>query len=162
MRFFLGALGVVAWLGGANIASAQSVKVDYARDIQPMLAQSCYGCHGPNKTSASLRVDSVASLLRGGRSGPAIVPGKAVESLLVKKSDEDDPTPHKGRVFPADQLALLKKWINQGAQTGEQRSEKTAVTTPKTNIVDVDLSKLPPDLAREIIETLNKNKTAPK
>jgi mono/diheme cytochrome c family protein len=158
MRNILGALAVLGCLCWANTASAQSAKVDYARDIQPVLAQTCSGCHGPAKFSAGLRVDSVASLLRGGRSGPAIVPGKAGESLLVKKADEDDPTPHKGRVLTAEQIVLLKAWINQGAQTGDR---KTA-TTPKPAIVEVDLSKLPPELAREIIEALNKNKTVPK
>jgi hypothetical protein len=130
--------------------------VDYPRDIQPMLAQSCYGCHGPNKYSGSLRVDSLDSMLKGGRSGPAIVPGKAADSLLVKKSDENDPTPHKGRVFTAEQTAMLKTWINQGARTTERPR-----ADPKRTIIEVDLSKLPPDLAREIIEALNKNKSGP-
>ena len=122
---------------------AQSVPaVDFKRDIQPMLVRTCSGCHGPTKSSAGFRVDSLAALLQGGRSGPAVVPGKSGRSLLVMKSDEDDPTPHKGRVLDASQLVLLKAWVDQGARASAAGSA----------VVDVDLSTLPPDLVQQLLK----------
>jgi hypothetical protein len=142
-------------LGWTSAASAQPPKseriVDYQRDVRPILAQACHACHGPAKSSGGLRVDSVAALLQGGRSGPAIVPSKGAASLLVKKSDEADPTPHKGRVLTPEQTSLLKSWIDQGARTADTRP---------AGVVEVDLSKLPPELAREIIDALNNRSPA--
>lgn len=139
-------LAAVAALCLCSQASAQGQPgptgplVDFTRDIKPMLARTCYGCHGPAKSSAGLRVDSLASILEGGRSGPAVVPGKSARSLLVQKTDEADPTPHKGRSFEESQLALLKAWIDQGARASGQA------------VVEVDLSKLPPDLVPQILK----------
>jgi hypothetical protein len=159
MRTFLYLSAAFALLAGTTPVAAQQGKVsatvrmvDYQRDIQPMLARTCYGCHGPSKFSGNLRVDSVPAMLKGGRSGPAIVPGKGTDSLLVKKSDENDPTPHKGQVLNAAQIVLLKAWIDQGA-LGSAPS--------KPAIVEVDLNKLPPELAREIMEALQKTQAAP-
>ena len=52
--------------------------------IRPVLAETCFGCHGNQKSGGMLRVDSREALLTGGDSGPAIVPGQPDESLLVK------------------------------------------------------------------------------
>src|SRR5690348_9928946 len=52
--------------------------------VRPVLAETCFRCHGGEKTSGGLRVDSRRSLLEGGDSGPAIAPGDAEESLLVQ------------------------------------------------------------------------------
>lgn len=154
MRAILIVGTVVIALGRVGAAAGQPPPgkrvVGYQRDVQPMLAQTCYACHGPTKFSGGLRVDSVAALLEGGRSGPAVVAGKSSESLLVKKSDENDPTPHKGRVLTPEQTAVLKAWIDQGLATAERRL---------TGVVEVDLSKLPPDLARAIMDALTSNPT---
>src|SRR5437868_957474 len=52
--------------------------------IRPVLAEHCYTCHGEKKQRAQLRLDSKDAVLQGGESGPAIVPGKVEESLLIK------------------------------------------------------------------------------
>src|SRR6267143_2120486 len=57
--------------------------VDFTKDIQPVFANNCYMCHGPEKKKNGLRLDLRAAALQGGDSGPAIVPGKSAESLLV-------------------------------------------------------------------------------
>src|SRR5258705_139393 len=59
-------------------------KIDFVKDIQPIFAENCYGCHGPRKQEAQFRLDHKATALRGGELGPAIVPGKSAESLLIQ------------------------------------------------------------------------------
>ena len=58
--------------------------VDYVADVQPILAKSCYSCHGPDKQRGGLRLDLKARALKGGDNGAAIVPGKGADSLLVR------------------------------------------------------------------------------
>ena len=69
-------------LAAAAVASADG-PVDYTRDIKPILRQHCVACHGAKVTKSKLRLDTAALALKGGSSGPAIVPGKASESLLI-------------------------------------------------------------------------------
>ena len=79
-------------LGGAIAAqAAQPAKVphagtvDFQRDIAPIFEKSCNQCHGPAMAMARLRLDSEASILKGGSSGPAVIPGKSGASLLIKR-----------------------------------------------------------------------------
>lgn len=94
-------------------------KVDFQKEIQPIFAEHCYQCHGPNRAENGLRWDRKASALKGGEKGPAIVPGKAGESLVIRAVNgggEDVPKmPKKGEPLTAEQVELLKTWINQGA-----------------------------------------------
>src|SRR5258708_39396706 len=52
--------------------------------IRPVLAEHCFGCHGPKKQSHDLRLDSRAAMLKGGDNGPALIPGDADNSLLIQ------------------------------------------------------------------------------
>jgi len=58
--------------------------VDFAKDIEPIFAASCLVCHGPVAQRSNLRLDSRAAALKGGLSGPVIIPGKSADSLLVR------------------------------------------------------------------------------
>src|SRR5262245_35737200 len=58
--------------------------VDFVRDVQPLFAAHCYQCHGPDKQEAQFRLDVKSVALRGGELGPAIIPGKSAESLLIQ------------------------------------------------------------------------------
>jgi mono/diheme cytochrome c family protein len=92
--------------------------VDFQKDIQPLLANHCYECHGPKKQQAELRWDTKESALKGGEHGPAIVLGKSAESLmihLVGGLREDLVMPQKGPRLTAEQVGLLRAWIDQGA-----------------------------------------------
>ena len=55
----------------------------FENEIRPLLAESCYDCHGPQKQKHGLRVDNLPYLLQGGESGAAVVPGKPEESILL-------------------------------------------------------------------------------
>jgi mono/diheme cytochrome c family protein len=116
----LSALGLVAvYLGvGPATAAGPPTLVDFAHDVQPLLAARCISCHGPEKQKAALRLDRKNDALRGGDSGPAIVPGKSGESLLVRKiaSDKlDERMPAKGEPLSAAEIDHIRRWIDQGA-----------------------------------------------
>src|SRR5262245_21560127 len=56
----------------------------FEKRVRPVLAENCYGCHGPRKKRAGLQLDSAGAILRGGDRGPAVVPGKPDDSLLIR------------------------------------------------------------------------------
>src|SRR5947207_6614348 len=66
-------------------SSCGAEPVDYLRDIKPLLASRCTSCHGAIRQKARLRLDTAELLRTGGRSGPAVVPGKHAESLLIER-----------------------------------------------------------------------------
>jgi hypothetical protein len=84
--------------------------------IRPVLVEQCYSCHSAEAKDlkAALQVDHRAGLLSGGDSGPAVVPGKPDESLLVKAIKyEDIEMPPKGKL-PADVIADFERWVSMG------------------------------------------------
>jgi hypothetical protein len=99
--------------------------------IRPVLVETCLECHGEKKASGKLRLDSKAALLKGGFSGPAIVPGKAKDSLLIKAIRQSDPDvekmPSKGPKLSDAVIADFEKWIDMGA--ADPRDGKPAVAS---------------------------------
>lgn len=93
--------------------------VDYARDVQPLLEKHCLKCHGPEKQKGGYRVDVRESALQGGdEHAPNIVPGKSADSPLIQfigGLDEDMVMPQKGDRLTAEQIGVLRAWIDQGA-----------------------------------------------
>jgi hypothetical protein len=93
--------------------------VDFARDIEPLLAARCYSCHGAKKQESGLRLDRKAAALRGGEHGPLLVAGNSAASLLFRVTANTHPEivrmPKKGEPLTAAQLGLLRAWIDQGA-----------------------------------------------
>src|SRR5262245_18517640 len=84
-------------------------KVDFAKDIQPIFAERCYNCHGPNKHEAQFRLDSKDIALKGGELGPAIIPGKSADSLLIQAVGGMKPDlimPRKGERLSSEQVGL--------------------------------------------------------
>lgn len=98
---------------------AEDSQVDFAKDIQPIFAENCYKCHGPDQQENGLRLDSKEAALKGGERGKPILPGKPGESLLfraVNGGGEDIPRmPKKGEALSNEKVALLRTWIEQGA-----------------------------------------------
>ncbi len=93
-------------------------KVDFAKDILPILQNRCYDCHGSEKQEASLRWDQKASAMKGGESGRAIIPGNSEESLLViavARLRDDLKMPKKGDPLTDGEVGLIRAWIDQGA-----------------------------------------------
>jgi mono/diheme cytochrome c family protein len=94
-------------------------QVDYVREIKPILRQNCVSCHGAKVTKGKLRLDTAELAIKGGASGPAIVPGKAAKSLLmdaVRGAGDVTPMPFKRPPLSAKQIELLAAWVDQGAK----------------------------------------------
>ena len=115
----------------AHAAPKAGGKVDFTRDIRPILSDNCFACHGPdtNKVKADLRLDLKAEAFRKLDSGEvAIVPGKPEQSRLLQlvslPLDDDDHMPPKktGKKLTAAQLDLLRRWIAEGAKWAEHWS----------------------------------------
>ncbi len=102
----------------SKLPPAASTPVDFTRDVQPLLTDRCVKCHGPEKQKADLRLDVKSRAMRGGDSGKVIEPGKSAESRLihlVAGLEEDAVMPPKGERLTAEQIGLLRAWIDQGA-----------------------------------------------
>ena len=111
MRRLLLSLSIVAG------AMAQS-PVDFSKDVEPILKRSCLGCHGPAVQTNGLRFDDGQAALKGGYSGPVIVPGRAAESEIIRRVLSDKSAivmPPTGPRLSNDEVARLQAWINAGA-----------------------------------------------
>jgi mono/diheme cytochrome c family protein len=98
--------------------AAAAGRVDYLRDVKPLLARRCVGCHGPQKQRSGLRLDTAAAVRKGGNSGPAVVPGDPAHSRLlqaVKGADGVTAMPPKGPPLSSGEIALLSAWVDAGA-----------------------------------------------
>jgi len=111
-----------AVLSAGLLAAAES-KVDFAKDIQPILQQNCIKCHGPEKQKGKMRLDSREAALKGGKAGPAFVVNDAAKSEMVRRltlpKTDDDFMPSEGEPLSKTQIDLIKDWINQGAVWAE-------------------------------------------
>ncbi len=111
---------------------AANRQVDFVQDIRPIFETRCYGCHGGKKQEAQFRLDTKSVALKGGELGPAIVPGKSADSLLIQfvaGLKPDQVMPRKGDRLTPEQIGLLRAWIDQGANWPDSAS--IAVKDPK-------------------------------
>ena len=116
-------------------------QIDFARDIQPILADRCNHCHGPDEQQGYLRLDAKAIVLRGGVSGPLFEPGKSEASLLVHRIaglGTEKRMPLDEDPLTDEQIGLIRGWIDQGAKwpdgVGSAATEVTrhwSYVTPK-------------------------------
>jgi mono/diheme cytochrome c family protein len=107
-----------------RLPPAAAVKVDFARDVEPIFAGRCYECHGEKKSKSSFRLDDKARAFLGGDSGkPFLVPGKSAQSQIIRRVaglvDADEVMPATGERLTAQQIGLLEAWIDQGANWPE-------------------------------------------
>jgi mono/diheme cytochrome c family protein len=99
-------------------------KVDFAKQIKPLLERSCVACHGPDKQRSNFRLDSRQALLKGGNTGSAVVvPGSSAQSALLDyvsgriEGMEMPPMPKRDKfaALTRDELERVRAWIEQGA-----------------------------------------------
>src|SRR5438477_12832632 len=110
--------------GRAAAPGTATRKVDFNREIRPILSENCYKCHGPDDEAqkAKLRFDIQGEALKPAKSGKAaIVPGSAEKSELIARitaADPDDRMPplKTGKKLTPAQIESLRKWINEGAR----------------------------------------------
>jgi mono/diheme cytochrome c family protein len=84
-------------------------------EVRPVLSANCVKCHGPEKQKGGLRLDSAAAALRGGQSGPAIVPANPVESLLIEAINHEGLEMPPSGQLSAKERAALTRWVEMGA-----------------------------------------------
>jgi len=124
--------------------------VSLAADVAPVLLEQCTNCHGERDPESNLRLTSLESILKGGRSGPAIVPGKSADSLLVKKIRGAD---IEGQRMPLgkdplsdERIAMIARWIDQGARidmlSPQDSLETLAAAGRSKRLSDDQLSKI--------------------
>ena len=109
--------------------AASSPKVDYQRDIQPILEKNCFSCHGATQQMSGLRLDTRQGFLAGGAGGKILAPGKAADSSLYKRvAGIGDLTrmPFGGQPLSAAQIELIRAWIEQGAVIPESAAASYA------------------------------------
>ncbi len=114
--------------------------------VQPILTQNCVACHGPEKTSGQLRLDTFAAVLRGGKGGPSIVIGNASASPLIQRismaATNEKHMPPDGKPQPSDdQIEMLRWWIDTGA--AEHQTVADAKPTSDQQAMVNRLLKLP-------------------
>jgi hypothetical protein len=101
--------------------SAAEPTIDFRRDIQPLLAEKCFPCHGPLKQESGLRLDARQAMVD---QGGVVQPGDAESSLMILRVIADDdsamPPPEQGARLTSDEIDLLRRWIDAGAAAPEK------------------------------------------
>src|SRR5262249_40944640 len=123
--------GVLPQQAVKPLPAPASRQVDFVKDIQPIFVTSCVVCHGSTAQRSNLRLDSKAALLKGGLSGPAIIPWKRADSLLVRLVfgvEGDRFMPLGGPRLADEQIGLLRAWIDQGATWPEEAAQSSVET----------------------------------
>ena len=118
------AIPALGWAANsARAADPTGAKVDFNFDIRPVISAKCFHCHGPDEKSrkAKLRLDLRTEALKEHEDGPTIVPGSASDSALIaritsKDPDEVMPPPKENHALTAQEIQLLQRWIDQGAE----------------------------------------------
>ncbi|HEY7308772.1 MAG TPA: c-type cytochrome domain-containing protein [Gemmataceae bacterium] len=117
----------------------RSEPVLYDKDIEPILVNKCTFCHADNIKEGKLDLGSYETLIKGGKRGAPILPGKSGESLLVKlcgKTQKPTMPPKSEEPLTPEELALIKLWIDQGAKAPSMKRErpKVIVSGPPANV----------------------------
>jgi len=103
-----------------QVAQAEADRpADFVRDVYPILAANCLGCHGSTMQAGNFRLDSLTHLHDGERYGPAIVPGKPGESILYQAITGEHASlfmPAEGGALSDEDVATVRAWIAQGAE----------------------------------------------
>ena len=137
-------------------------KVDYSRDVRPILAEKCYPCHGPDKKTrkAKLRLDDLAAAVKSG----AITPGKPSDSELIERIFSDDPDermpPKKSKATLSEsEKEILRKWVAGGARTSRHWAFIPPKQSPLPTTRDASWPRNPID--QFILARLEKEKLEP-
>ena len=96
--------------------------ISFAKDVKVILGHRCFDCHGNGKKKGGLDMSSRELLLKGGKTGPAVVSGKSSQSHLIKLVSGFDPDsimPNKGERLTRDEIGILIAWIDQGLKWDE-------------------------------------------
>lgn len=108
------------WLFSLFLTAPADARIDFVREVRPILETHCYECHSGETRKSGLRLDVKAAALKGGDNhGPDILPGNAAESPLIRfliTENEEEIMPPKGGRLSAKEIATLTAWIDEGAE----------------------------------------------
>src|SRR5258706_16451761 len=99
------------------LAGAEPAKpVSYYHDLMPIFKRSCTGCHHPGKLKGELDLTAFAAFQKGGKHGSAFKPGEPKDSRVVEEVSGKEPSmPKEGDPLSKTEIALIERWIQQGA-----------------------------------------------
>src|SRR5687768_17254529 len=115
MRVFLVSILALAY---SSSALADDARIDFVRDVQPILRASCVECHGAENKKGRLRLDAKRFAFAGGQSGAVVSPGKGKDSVLIRRvtgQGGEKQMPFKRPPLPDEQIRILTAWVDQGA-----------------------------------------------
>ena len=150
---------ILAFLPQGDPEPVAIVKLDrkdaiaYEKEIEPIFRNNCFVCHSGTEKQGKLDMSTYEALVKGGKRGSPIVPGKSKDSLLVKVCGRTDkpymPPPKDGKAITPMELALVKLWIDQGAKapTGPAVVAKIVIGVPPANVHPVRAVAISPDKA---------------
>ncbi len=129
-----GLSGALVWFMALQVSLASDGErpkpVAFERDVRPILATNCAGCHGADRPKAGLDLRSVAAMMRGGKSGPALSPSDPDGSLLLERIAQGEMPPGKARKLSADEVATVREWIRDGARTDHPVASTPTTASP--------------------------------
>ena len=121
-----------------ELDAAHAAKVDYFKEVKPLLEAKCYSCHQGGKAKGGLRLDLHEAALKGGKSdGAAVTPGDVEGSSLIYRIGPDagdDIMPPKGDGFSEKEIAVLTKWIEEGAPWPQFDVDRFELTPPADDL----------------------------
>lgn len=132
----------------------------YEKEIEPILVKKCQVCHSGGVKESRLDLGTYEAMMRGGRRGPNVMPGKSADSLLVKLSGKTmgpKMPPKDHEPLTPQELALIKLWIDQGAKapTGMKQRPQVVVAVPPSTIQPIRALAISPDKATVAVARSN-------
>ena len=114
--FLIALLNCAIFIASPIIAAESDARVSYWKDVRPIMVRSCVSCHEPAKLKGKLDLTGHAGLLKGGKGGPGVIVGQPDKSAIIEQTRGEMPEmPEKGEPLAPDEIALIAKWIGQGA-----------------------------------------------
>ncbi len=145
-RSWIAAIISLVFVGIGGAARAADDVIDFTRQIQPILSDNCYKCHGPDsaKREGDLRLDTLDPKLgpfAPRKEGAVLVAGRPGESELIKRITSTDPDDHmppadSKRALTAQQVKLITQWVEQGAKWGKHWSLVPPVKAQLPKVTD--------------------------
>jgi hypothetical protein len=127
--------------GSFSSAAEPAAKVNFNDHILPLLRDKCLGCHNADKARGGLDASNFVKLMEGGSSGAVVKPGEPDDSrlYLLSAHKAEPKMPPKSDPLPAEQLAMLKRWIEQGAL--ETAGSKAPLIVKKSEVASASITK---------------------
>src|SRR3954469_746963 len=121
----------------AFAVAADDAPVSFTKDLRPLLNANCNACHKPDKSKAELDMTTYASVMKGGKHGVIVVPGDPAKSKMVTQIIGTEPEmPPEGDSLKKEQIALVERWIKEGA--------KDDTLAPGMAKIDLPVYSIPP------------------